>query len=78
MVVVEGIFVSLKSFLCCFFFFPFLQERKKLKKFDQFVNFILLSQFFIQITFISILDILIDDDDDENDFCDEYRSYNHE
>jgi len=24
------------------------------------------------------LDILIDDDDDENDFCDEYRSYNHE
>jgi len=37
---------SLKAFLClsnlffrCFFFFPFLQERKKLKKFDQFVNF---------------------------------------
>ena len=40
---------SLKAFLClsnlffCLFFFPFLQERKKLKKFDQFVNFILLA-----------------------------------
>ena len=51
----------LKAFLClsnlffCLFFFPFLQERKKLKKFDQFVNFhsSLNSSF---ITFIIILD----------------------
>ena len=53
----------LKAFLClsnlffCLFFFPFLQERKKLKKFDQFVNFILLSSILHSfITFISILD----------------------
>jgi hypothetical protein len=52
----------LKAFLClsnlfrCFFFF--CKKRKKLKKFDQFVNFILLSSILHSfITFIiSILD----------------------
>ena len=76
---------SLKAFLClsnlffrCFFF-PFLQERKKLKKFDQFVNFILLINSSLKsLLLLFWIYVLIDDDDDENDFCDEYRSYNHE
>ena len=32
-------FLRLSNLFFCLFFFPFLQERKKMKKFDQFVNF---------------------------------------
>ena len=72
MVVGEGIFCLKSLLFFCLLLFACM--RKNLKKFDRVKHSSLNSSF---ITFLLLLDILIDDDDDENDLC-EYRSYNHE